>query len=33
MRVAKQPAGSRLPIDDSLFFKLVRLINLTARPF
>jgi DNA-binding MarR family transcriptional regulator len=26
-------AKSRLPIDDSLFFKLVRLINLTARPF
>jgi DNA-binding MarR family transcriptional regulator len=22
-----------LPIDDSLFFKLVRLVNLTARPF
>jgi DNA-binding MarR family transcriptional regulator len=28
-----RPARSRLPIDDSLFFKLVRLINLTARPF
>ncbi len=26
-------AGARLPIDDSLFFKLVRLVNLTARPF
>jgi DNA-binding MarR family transcriptional regulator len=26
-------AADRLPIDDSLFFKLVRLINLTARPF
>lgn len=23
----------RLPIDDSLFFKLVRVVNLTARPF
>jgi DNA-binding MarR family transcriptional regulator len=23
----------RLPIDDSLFFKLVRIVNLTARPF
>jgi DNA-binding MarR family transcriptional regulator len=32
-RTASQPASSRLPIDDSLFFKLVRLINLTARPF
>jgi DNA-binding MarR family transcriptional regulator len=27
------PTKPRLPIDDSLFFKLVRLINLTARPF
>ena len=24
---------ARLPIDDSLFFKLVRVVNLTARPF
>jgi DNA-binding MarR family transcriptional regulator len=23
----------RLPIDDSLFFRLVRVVNLTARPF
>ena len=22
-----------LPIDDSIFFKLVRVVNLTARPF
>lgn len=26
-------AGARLPIDSSLFFKLVRVVNLTARPF
>jgi len=26
-------AGRRLPIDGSLFFKLVRVVNLTARPF
>ncbi len=26
-------AKARLPIDDSLFFKLVRVVNLTARPF
>lgn len=25
--------GDRLPIDSSLFFKLARLVNLTARPF
>ena len=25
--------GERLPIDDSLFFRLVRVVNLTARPF
>lgn len=25
--------AARLPIDDSLFFKLVRVVNLTARPF
>jgi DNA-binding MarR family transcriptional regulator len=31
---AGDPPGShRLPLDDSLFFKLVRLVNLTARPF
>jgi DNA-binding MarR family transcriptional regulator len=27
------PPGVRLPIDSSLFFKLIRLVNLTARPF
>lgn len=27
------PGAHRLPIDDSLFFKLVRVVNLTARPF
>ena len=26
-------AGPALPMDDSLFFKLVRIVNLTARPF
>ena len=26
-------ADARLPIDSSLFFKLVRVVNLTARPF
>lgn len=26
-------APSALPMDDSLFFKLVRIVNLTARPF
>jgi DNA-binding MarR family transcriptional regulator len=26
-------ARDRLPIDDSLFFRLVRVVNLTARPF
>lgn len=25
--------GARLPIDDSIFFRLVRVVNLTARPF
>lgn len=32
---ASAPARTRrrLPIDDSLFFKLVRVVNLTARPF
>jgi DNA-binding MarR family transcriptional regulator len=28
-----KPAPKRLPIDSSLFFKLVRVVNLTARPF
>lgn len=27
------PASAALPIDSSLFFKLVRVVNLTARPF
>jgi DNA-binding MarR family transcriptional regulator len=27
------PARAALPIDGSLFFKLVRVVNLTARPF
>jgi DNA-binding MarR family transcriptional regulator len=26
-------ARDRLPIDDSIFFRLVRVVNLTARPF
>jgi DNA-binding MarR family transcriptional regulator len=30
---AARPAPSVLPIDSSLFFKLVRVVNLTARPF
>jgi DNA-binding MarR family transcriptional regulator len=25
--------GQRLPVDSSIFFKLVRIVNLTARPF
>jgi DNA-binding MarR family transcriptional regulator len=25
--------ATQLPVDDSLFFKLVRVVNLTARPF
>ena len=25
--------SERLPIDDSIFFRLVRVVNLTARPF
>jgi DNA-binding MarR family transcriptional regulator len=32
-RAGRAGPGARLPIDDSLFFKLVRLVNLTARPF
>lgn len=32
-RQARRAAGSDLPIDSSLFFKLVRVVNLTARPF
>jgi DNA-binding MarR family transcriptional regulator len=31
MRAAARRA--RLPIDDSIFFRLVRVVNLTARPF
>ncbi len=30
---AARPPPERLPIDSSLFFKLVRVVNLTARPF
>jgi len=33
MSLPADPAAPRLPIDDSLFFKLVRVVNLTARPF
>lgn len=37
MGVRKQPAAgaatATLPMDDSIFFKLVRVVNLTARPF
>jgi len=29
----RSPAGRALPADSSLFFKLVRVVNLTARPF
>jgi DNA-binding MarR family transcriptional regulator len=32
-RAATAAPEPLLPIDDSLFFKLVRLVNLTARPF
>lgn len=33
--VPKAPKAARdiLPMDDSIFFKLVRVVNLTARPF
>ena len=30
---SRGPVVGRLPIDSSLFFKLVRVVNLTARPF
>lgn len=30
---SRPPAGKALPADSSLFFKLVRVVNLTARPF
>ena len=30
---ADGPRQARLPIDDSIFFRLVRVVNLTARPF
>jgi DNA-binding MarR family transcriptional regulator len=35
MSVATSPSvdDARLPLDSSLFFKLVRIVNLTARPF
>ena len=29
----RPPPGKALPADSSLFFKLVRVVNLTARPF
>ena len=29
----KKPGRASLPMDDSIFFKLVRVVNLTARPF
>jgi DNA-binding MarR family transcriptional regulator len=29
----KADRSTRLPIDDSIFFRLVRVVNLTARPF
>ena len=28
-----RPRRATLPVDDSIFFKLVRVVNLTARPF
>ena len=30
---AARPRTATLPVDDSIFFKLVRVVNLTARPF
>ncbi|MGH8797699.1 MAG: MarR family winged helix-turn-helix transcriptional regulator [Caldimonas sp.] len=30
---ASDPPKARLPIDDALFFKLIRVVNLMARPF
>lgn len=30
---ARRPRRAALPVDDSIFFKLVRVVNLTARPF
>jgi DNA-binding MarR family transcriptional regulator len=30
---AARPRTTTLPVDDSIFFKLVRVVNLTARPF
>ena len=32
-RSGKIATATRFPVDDSLFFKLVRVVNLTARPF
>ena len=29
----QRPRRAALPVDDSIFFKLVRVVNLTARPF
>ena len=30
---SRRPQRAALPVDDSIFFKLVRVVNLTARPF
>jgi DNA-binding MarR family transcriptional regulator len=30
---SRRPRRATLPVDDSIFFKLVRVVNLTARPF
>lgn len=32
-RAPRRPRARALPVDDSIFFKLVRVVNLTARPF
>ena len=33
MSGSARPRRATLPVDDSIFFKLVRVVNLTARPF
>ena len=33
MSGSARPRRAMLPVDDSIFFKLVRVVNLTARPF
>ena len=33
MKAPSLARSERLPIDDSIFFRLVRVVNLTARPF